>query len=132
MTAPTRSSLVILAATSVTPVANSNKAAPALTGAWVDVRSFNGGDIRWAVTNGTSAPGVQGQFTLQVSDANDGTNVTDLWSGGGNTNASTSTTASPTESGLVTLPNTASYARMICYGHTTNAVTFASTLFAKA
>lgn len=131
MTAPTRSTLTILAATSVNAVANSNKAAPAHTGAWVDIRPYNGGQIGWSVKNGASAPGVQGQFTLQVSDANDGTNITDLWSGGGNTTPSTSTTASSEETGLVDLPNTASYARMICYGHTTNAVTFKAQLFAK-
>lgn len=124
MTVPTRSTVTILAATSV--AAGGTKAAPAHTGAWVDVRTLNGGDIGWSVKNGASAPGVQGQFTLQVSDKNDGTNIADLWSGGGDTTANSETT------GLIDLPNTASYVRMVCYGNTTNAVTFAAVLFAKA
>lgn len=124
MAAPTRSTVTILAPTSV--AAGGSKAAPAHTGVWVDVRSLNGGDIGWSVKNGTSAPGVQGQFTLQVSDASDGTNITDLWSGGGSTAANDEIT------GLIDLPNTASYVRMICYGNTTNPVTFKANLFAKA
>ncbi|QOY96336.1 hypothetical protein IM543_11240 [Massilia sp. UMI-21] len=122
MTAPTRSTVTILAAAAST---GGTKAAPATTGAWVDVRTFNGGDIAWSVKNGSSAPGVQGQFTLQVSDANDGTNISDLWSGGGDVTANSETT------GLIDLPSAASYVRMICYGNTTNPVTFKAVLFAK-
>lgn len=123
MTAPTRSTVTILAATQST---GGTKAAPAATGAWVDVRGLNGGDIAWSVKNSASAPGVQGQFALQVSDKNDGTNVADLWQGSGTSAASDEVT------GLIDLPNSVSYVRMICYGNTTNAVTFAASLFAKA
>jgi len=129
MTAPTRSTIPILASVSVP--AGGSKAAPAAggTGAWVDVRGQNGGQLAYSVKNGSIAPGVQGQFTFQVGDGNDTstvTNVTDLWTGGGTTVGSDETT------GLLELPATASFVRMLCYGHTTNAVTFRGTLFAKA
>lgn len=126
MTAPTRSTVTIFAAAAI--AAGGTKTAPAAggTGGWVDVRNLNGGDISWSVKNGPSAPGVQGQFTLQVSDANDGANITDLWTGGGDTVANSEMT------GLIDLPNTPSYVRMLCYGNTTNAVTFKAVLFAKA
>lgn len=125
MAAPTRSTVVILAATSNAASASTTKAAPGTTGAWIDVRSLNGGDIAWSVKNGASAPSTAGQFMLQVSD--DGVNnVTDLWGGAGDTTLNSDTT------GLINLPNTASYVRMICWGNQTNAVTFKSVLFAKA
>lgn len=128
MTAPTRNTVPIFASASVGP--GGTKAAPlaAGTGAWVDVRAYNGGKLTWLVQNGTSAPGVQGQFTFQMADSFDGTtatNVTDIWSGGGDTVASSS------NSNYVDLPAEASYVRMLCYGNTTNAVTFKGTLFAK-
>ena len=124
MTAPTRSTPTILAAVSV--AAGGTKAVPAAggAGAWVDVRALNGGQLAWSVKNGGSAPTVQGQFTFQVSD--DGVNnITDLWTGGGDT------VAGSEQTGLIDLPATASYVRMLCYGNTTNPVTFKSVLFAK-
>lgn len=124
MAAPTRSTVAILASTSVNP--GGTKASPALVGPWVDVRGFNGGDVGVSVKNGASAPGAQGQYTLQGSDKNDGTNVYDIHSSGGNT------TAGGEEMPLIELPNTVSYVRLICYGHTTNAVTFKADFFAKA
>lgn len=125
MTAPTRSTVVILAATSNAASASTTKAAPGTTGAWVDVRGLNGGHIAWSVKNGASAPSTAGQFMLQVSD--DGVNnITDLWGGAGDTTASSEATS------LIDLPSTASYVRMICWGNQTNAVTFKAVLFAKA
>ena len=130
MTAPTRSTVAIFAAQTITP--GGTKAAPAANGAgpWVDVRGLNGGEIAWSVKNGSSAPGVQGQFTLQIADAVDGNGVaayaTDLWTGGGDTVASSETT------GVVPLPATASFVRALNYGNTTNSVTFRHQLFAKA
>ncbi|MFC5548191.1 hypothetical protein [Massilia aerilata] len=124
MTAPTRSTVTIFAAAAI--AAGGTKAAPAAggTGGWVDVRTLNGGQLAWSVKNGSSAPTVQGQFTFQVSD--DGANnITDLWTGGGDT------VASSEQTGLIDLPATASYVRMLCYGNTTNAVTFRGVLFAK-
>ena len=126
MTAPTRSTVVIFATATI--AAGGTKAAPATggAGAWIDVRSLNGGRLAWSVKNGSSAPGVQGQFTLQIADDNVGTNATDLWSGGGDTTASSETT------GVVDLPPEASYVRALNYGNTTNSVTFRHLLFAKA
>jgi len=128
MTAPTRSTVTILASVSVAP--GGSKAAPVAAGlgSWVDVRGLNGGQLAWSVKNGSSAPGTPGQFTFQIGDGNDTlnvTNITDLWTGAGTLNASEES------SSLVDLPNTASFVRMLCYGNTTNAVTFRGTLFAK-
>lgn len=125
MTAPTRSTTTILAVTQV--AAGGTKAAPASggTGGWVDVRAFNGGQIAWSVKNGASAPTAQGQFTLQVADTSDGANAADLWTGGGDTIAGSEQT------GVIPLPAEASYVRMLCYGNTTNPVTFKGALFAK-
>jgi hypothetical protein len=129
MTAPTRSTVTIFASATVAP--GGTKTAPGSgAGAWVDVRGLNGGEIAWSVKNGSSAPGVQGQFTLQIADAVDGSgvaaNATDLWTGGGDTVASSEST------GVVQLPATASYVRALNYGNTTNSVTFRHLLFAKA
>lgn len=126
MTAPTRSTVPIFPSAAI--AAGGTKAAPSSggTGAWGDVRGLNGGKLAWLVQNGASAPGVQGQFTLQVADDAAGTNATDLWTAGGDTVASSVST------GLVDLPHEASFVRMLCYGNTTNAVTFRCLLFAKA
>jgi hypothetical protein len=129
MTAPTRSTIPVFALTSVPP--GGTKAAPVTAGQgpWVDVRSLNGGKLTWLVKNGAIAPGVQGQFTFQIADSYDGTNatnVTDLWTGGGDI------VPSSENSNYVDLPAEASYVRMLCYGNTTNAVTFRGALFAKA
>ena len=129
MTAPTRSSIPILASVSVAP--GGSKAVPvaAGVGTWIDVRGQNGGQLAYSVKNGSSAPGVQGQFTFQVGDGSDTstvTNITDLWTGGGDTVANSENT------GLIELPATASFVRMLAYGNTTNNVTFRGTLFAKA
>lgn len=126
MTAPTRSTVTIFAALAIAP--GGTKAIPAANGAgaWIDVRGLNGGQLAWSVKNGSSAPGVQGQFTLQVADDANGTNATDLWTGGGDTVANSENT------GLIDLPATASFVRALNYGNTTNNVTFRHLLFAKA
>lgn len=125
MTAPTRSTVPIFATAAVAP--GGSKTAPVSGGAgpWVDVRSLNGGQLAWSVKNSASAPSAPGQFTVQVADTSDGTNATDLWTGGGDMVASSETT------GLIDLPATASYVRALNYGNTTNSVTFRHTLFAK-
>jgi len=124
MTAPTRSSIVILGATAATPGAYT-KASPSVTGPWVDVRAANGGRIGISVLNGV-APGVAGQFTVQVADDAIGTNVFDLGTAGGNTVANGEVTH------LWAFPAEPSYARLLCYGNSTNQVTFKAVLFAKA
>jgi hypothetical protein len=124
MTAPTRSTIAILAV-SQNAAGTTTKAAPGIVGPWVDVRGLNGGVIAWSVKNGT-APGAPGQFTVQGSDVNDGTNITDIWGGGGDIVLNSEST------GMFDLPATVSYVRMICWGNTTNPVTFKSNLFAKA
>lgn len=126
MTAPTRSTVAIFAAAAVAPGGTKASPVAAGLGAWVDVRSLNGGRLAWSVKNGSNAPGVQGQFTLQIADDNVGTNATDLWTGGGETTASSETT------GVVDLPPEASYVRALNYGNTINSVTFRHVLFAKA
>lgn len=125
MTAPVRATVPVLAPAAVT-AGTFTKAAPALTGPWVDIRAHNGGDIGISVKNGPSAPGIQGQFTVQVADDNAGTNVFDLGSAGGNTTANAEATH------LWPVPSTASYIRILGYGNTTNDVTLKATMFAKA
>jgi len=128
MTAPTRSTIPIFASASIP--AGGTKTSPATggTGPWVDVRGKNGGQLVWSVKNGASAPGSPGQFTFQIGDGSDiatVTNITDLWTGAG------TLTANEESSGVIDLPNTASFVREICYGNTTSAVTFRGALFAK-
>lgn len=124
MAAPTRITREILAATSV--AAGSSEAAPGLTGAWVAVDDLNGGLLAAYVTNGSTAPGLPGQFIWQGSDKNDGTNIVELWRGGGNSTAN----ASPPIS-YVDLPRELKYVRLVCFGNTTAAVTFRGVLFGK-
>ena len=129
MTAPIRSTVPIF---DDVVMPNGTKTSPASggvyggTGPWVDVRDKNGGTLAWMVRNFASAPGVQGQFTIQISDSPSSGNVADLWSGGGDTGSGSETT------GVCELPATASYVRMLAYGNTTNAVVFHCNLFAKA
>jgi hypothetical protein len=125
MTAPARSTVPILPAT-LTTTLSTTKDAPAITGAWVDVRSFNGGVLAWSVKNSASAPGVQGQFLIQAADTSDGANASDIWTGGGDTVASSEKT------GMARLDAEVSYVRMLGWGNTTNHVTFKLNLFAKA
>lgn len=125
MTAPVRSSVAILPEQPVAP-GTSNRWAPALVGGWVNVQTFNGGVVGVSVKNGASPPSIQGQFALQMSDAEDGTNVFDVYSAGGNITAGADVTFT------IPLPAEAKFVRLICYGNTVNPVTFKATLFAKA
>lgn len=125
MTAPARSTVPILPAT-LTTALGTTQDAPAIPGVWIDVRQYNGGMLQWSVKNGANAPGVQGQFLIQGADTIDGTNSSDIWGGGGSTIPSKETT------GLVRLDPEVSFVRMLCWGNTTNHVTFKLNLFAKA
>ena len=124
MTAPTRSTLAILAAVALT---GGTKAAPPAggTGAWIDVRTLNGGQIGISLVNGATAPGTQGQFTLQGTDANQ-TEIYEFYNAGG------SLANAGEVSFTVELPPEFAYVRMLAYGNTTNAVTYKAHLFAKA
>lgn len=126
MTAPTRSTVTIFAALAVAPGGTKSTPVAGGAGSWVDVRGLNGGELVWSVKNGSNAPGVQGQFTLQIADDSVGTNATDLWTGGGDIVVGSEVT------GTIPLPSSASYVRAINYGNTTNSVTFRHLLFAKA
>jgi hypothetical protein len=125
MTAVTKASLSILAATSVAP--GSTKASPG-AGAWVDVNGYNGGVLGGRITNGSSAPAVQGQMTWQwTPDPNvNPVKIYDLWTFGGDTVAGSTATAS------IRLDKEVKFVRAACYGNTTNPVTFESDLAASS
>lgn len=116
--AKTTASVLILASTS--GAAGSTKAAPGVTGGWIDVRAYYGGELGYSIANGASAPGVAGTITFQTSPDN-GVTVFDNYSVYGDTVASSVTTNSISLGKIM-------YLRAICYGNTTNAVTFAVNL----
>ena len=123
MTAPTRQTVEILAATLMT--AGTTEAAPFVVGPWVSVAALNGGQLAAFLTN-TSAPGVAGQFIWQGSDKTDGTNIVEIWRGAGNTNANSTSTPAP-----IDLPKEISYVRLVGYGNTLQPVALRGVLFAK-
>lgn len=117
--AKTTAAVTILAATS--GAAGTSKASPGVTGGWIDVRAYYGGELGYSFTNGSASPGQPGTIQFQTSPDN-GTTVYDYQSVSG-----TDTVASSVNSGSIALGK-AMYIRAICYGNTTNAVTFAATL----
>lgn len=124
MTAPVRNTQVVLPPTAST-AGSTTKAAPSITGAWIDIRSSNGGQLGISVKNG-SAPGVAGQFAVQIASDTSGADIYDLGNAGGNT------ALNGEVSFLWGVPAEASYVRVICWGNTVNDVTFKSHFFGKA
>ena len=116
--AKTTAAVSILAATS--GAAGSTRAAPGVTGGWVDVRAYYGGELGWGVKNGGSAPTVAGSLLIQTSPDN-GTTVFDYHLVGGDTVANSDTTNS------ISLGK-AMYIRVLGYGNATNAVTYSAIL----
>lgn len=114
-----KASVVVLAATS--GAAGSTKAAPGVTGGWIDCRAYYGGELGYSITNGPSAPGVAGTLLFQASPDN-GTTVFDYSVAAGDVVASGITT------GSVILDRGVMYLRAIGYGNTTNSVMFAANL----
>jgi hypothetical protein len=125
--ASTKASVTILAAVSV--AAGGTKGAPATggTGSWVAINTGYGGSLGYSILNGASAPGVAGTITIQMSPDN-GTTVFDWYSISGDTNIYNSSTLLGLTTGALDLPKGPMYVRAICYGNTTNAVTFALNL----
>lgn len=123
MTAPTRQTVEILAATLM--IAGTTEAAPFVVGPWMPVAAFNGGQLAAFVTN-TAAPGVAGQFIWQGSDKNDNTNIVEIWRGAGNAAANSTSTPVP-----IDLPKEISYVRLVGYGNILQPVTLRGVLFAK-
>lgn len=115
----TKASVAVLAPTS--GAAASTKAAPGAIGAWIDCRTYYGGELGYSITNGASAPGVAGTLLFQMSPDN-GVTVFDYYPIAGDTIASSVT------SGALVLDRGVMYIRAIGYGNTTNAVTFAANL----
>lgn len=121
MTAPTRTSIVVFDA-SVTPGATTKVTAIAAStpangnGGWIDIGAYNGGDIGWSVTNGSSAPSTSLGFTLQFASASGvPKGAYDRWTGAGDTVASSVT------SGIIPIPSSAKFVRGLAYGNQTNA-----------
>lgn len=113
-----KTSVLVLAATSATAGATT-KVSPAITGAWIDLRAYAGGEWTWKITNGAGAPGVPLTGIFQVS--HDGAAAYDygnLFSG--------DTVASSVNSNSVVLDRGVMYGRIIGWGNTTNSVTLES------
>lgn len=115
----TKASVAVLAPTA--GAAASTKAAPGAIGAWIDCRTYYGGELGYSITNGASAPGAAGTLLFQVSPDN-GVTVFDYQLAGGDTVASSVT------SGAIILDRGVMYVRAIGYGNTTNPVSFAANL----
>ncbi len=115
----TKASVALVASTS--GAAGSTKASPGVTGSWIDVRAYYGGDIGISITNGASAPGVAMTAMIQVSPDN-GTTVFDYFPVAGDLVASSVNTYT------IALDQGIMYVRVIGYGNTTNAVTLAANL----
>jgi len=128
MTAVTKTSLSILAAVAVP--AGGTKAAPAAggTGPWIDVTGYNGGLLGGRIENTGGAVGVQGQMTWQwTSDPTaNPIKIYDLYTWGGDTTAGSKNTMS------IRLDKEVKFVRSVCYGNTTNPVTFESDLAASS
>lgn len=101
--------------------AGGTKASPALTGTGVDIRAYDGGDLGWTITNGSSAPGVGGAMTIQWSTDNGTSGWYDITTVGGDV------AASQTYSGTIEIDPGMGYLRIIGWQNTTNAVTMGAT-----
>lgn len=133
MTAPTRSSTSLfnsaVTASGTTTKATAAAATTPVTGngGWKDLGSSNGGIVGVAVMNNASAPSTALAFTVQVSDANDGSGtIIDLWSGAGDVAPNSITTAN------IRVPAEFRYCRVLGYGNQTNDVNLKATAFMKA
>lgn len=116
----TKSAVAVLASAPIAP--GGTKAAPVAAGigSSIDCRAHYGGELTWKITNGSSAPGVAGAITFQVS--HDGSNWYDYYTAGGDT------VASSVNSNSIALDRGVMYLRAITYGNTTNAVTVEANL----
>lgn len=125
MAAVTKTSISVLASTTNSTYATT-KASPAIVGAWVDVTAYNGGVLGGRVKNGSPAPGSAGQMVFQWTPDKDAATpkVYDLWMFGGDSTANSDTTVS------IRLDKEIKAVRVVCYGHTSNPVTYESDLAA--
>lgn len=119
MTTVTKTPVTFLAAVSGTATGPTTKTAPGANSGWIDIGTYDGGDMGLSVTNGT-APGVAGSILIQWSPDN-GTTIYDYWGIGGDlVTGSINTTTIWVDPGV-------RYVRVIGYGNTTNPVTFGAT-----
>ena len=125
MAAVTKTSVVIVSGTGAAGA--TTKAAPAFTGAWIDVSAYNGGLLGGRIKN-NGAVGAAGTLTWQWSpDPTPGTpRIYDLWTFGGDTASTGDVTAS------VRLDKEVKFVRAIGYGNTTNSVLYESDLAASS
>lgn len=121
----TKTAVTIFASASI--VAGGTKSAPATggTGSHVNTTSYGTSSFVFKITNGSSAPGVAGTITFQNSP-DGGVTWFDFYSISGDTVANSVT------SGTLTLDRGVMGFRALCYGNTTNPVTFESILEAVA
>lgn len=106
--------VTLLAAGTSSPAGLTNRASPAVTGATIDCRTYNGGELTYRIKNGTSAPGAPCNLLFQSS--HDGTLWYDYYPTGGDL------TANSEYSGSITLDRGVMYVRAIAFNNTTNAV----------
>lgn len=119
MTTVTKTPVTFLANVATT-AQSSTKTAPNVTSGWIDIGTYDGGDMGISVINGSSAPTTSGSILIQWSPDN-GTTIYDYWGMAGDTTASSVNTATIwMDSGL-------RYVRVIGYGNVGNNVTFGAT-----
>ena len=127
MTAVPKSTVAIFPAAAVAP--GGTKASPGTgAGAWIDVTAVNGGLLGGRIKNTGGVLGAPGQMTWQWTPdptANP-VKIYDLYTWGGDMVSGSEYTAS------VRLDKEVKFARALCYGNTTNSVTYESDLAASS
>jgi len=120
----TKSAITVF--TSAAVPAGGTKAAPATggTGTSVSTSSYGRSGLTYRIKNGASAPGAAGVMAIQISS--DGANWFDYQTMAGDT------VANSDNSGTIVIDAYVQNVRALCYGHTTNQVTFEAILQAIA
>lgn len=123
MTTITKTPVTVLAPTS--GAASSTKGAPGASSAWIDIGTYDGGDLFISIQNAGSL-GNAGTITVQASPDN-GTTVFDYWSLGGDVLIYSSSTLAGLTTATIWVDPGIRYIRVIGYGNTTSACTYTAT-----
>lgn len=124
MTTVTKTVVAVLAATSGATA--STKGSPGAASSWIDIGSYDGGDLFLSVLNGGTGPTTAGSFLIQASPDN-GTTVYDYYGFTGDTNAFSSSTGAGLVTAAIWIDPGVRYLRVIGYGNAGASVTFAAT-----
>lgn len=126
MTAVTKGSIPILPATPLTAALTGSRSAPGIVGLWIDVREVNGGVLGGRIENTGGAVGVAGILLWQWTPDKDAAQleIYDLWEFCG------ALAAGAKETRSIRLDKEIKWVRAVCWGNTTNTVTYKTDLAA--